>query len=95
LVEQRMTWPPGWRPVTAAEGEGLGRQLRSELATEHILYGRAFAVIARRDDADDVLLRLDDGEIAEMHMTWAKQASEKFPGVLLFLDFTDWQEAQF
>ncbi len=90
-----MTWPPGWRPVDEAEGEGLARQLRAELAPAHILRGRTFKVLGRRDDADDVLLRLDDGEIAEMHMTWAKQASHRFPGVLLYLDFTDWQEAQF
>ena len=90
-----MTWPPGWRPVDAEEGDGLARQLKAELAPAHILRGRAFEVLARRDDADDLLLRLDDGEIAEMHMTWARQASETFPGVLLFLDFTDWQEAQF
>lgn len=90
-----MTWPPGWRPVEGDEAQGLARRLRADLAPAHILVGRTFEVIARREDADDVLLRLDDGEIAEMHMTWAKQASEKFPGVLLFLDFTDWQEAQF
>lgn len=90
-----MTWPPGWRPVEAEEGEGLGRQLRSELSPSHILKGRTFDVIARRDDSDDVLLRLDDDEIAEMHLTWARQATPDFPGVLLFLDFTTWQEAQF
>ena len=90
-----MTWPPGWRAVEAGEAQGLAARLCADLAPAHILVDRAFEVIARREDADDVLLRLDDGEIAEMHMSWAKQASEKFPGVLLFLDFTDWQEAQF
>jgi hypothetical protein len=90
-----MTWPPGWRPVDEEEGEGLARQLRDELSPSHILRGRAFDVIARRDDSDDVLLRLDDDEIAEMHLTWARQATPDFPGVLLFLDFTTWQEAQF
>jgi hypothetical protein len=89
-----MTWPSGWRPAEKDEAERLARQLREELAPAHILYGRLFEVIARRDDSDDVLLRLDDDEIAEMHMTWAAQASETFPGVLLFLDFTDWQETQ-
>ncbi len=89
-----MSWPPGWRDVGADESAGLVAALRGELAPAHILHGRAFAVIARRDDADDVLLRLDDGEVAEMHMTWARQTTADFPGVLLYVDLDAWLEAQ-
>ncbi|MDX2233880.1 MAG: hypothetical protein NW200_05225 [Hyphomonadaceae bacterium] len=87
--------PPGWRAATADEAAGLARALRREMAPQHILHGRAFTVIARRDDADDVLLRLDDGEVAEMHLSWASQSTADFPGVILYLDFAHWQEAQF
>lgn len=87
-------WPPGWRDV-GDEHEGLVAAIREELAPGHILLGRHFTVIARREDQDDVLLLLDDGEVAEMHMTWTKQVTPDFPGAMLYLDLAHWQEAQF
>lgn len=89
-----MDWPEGWRAVAAGESDGLVAEIARELADGHILKGRAFTVIARRDDQDDVLLTLDDGEIAEMHLTWARETSPNFPGAMLYLDFATWREAQ-
>lgn len=90
-----MDWPPGWRDVGKGEGLGLQAQILRELSDGHILHGRAFKVIARRDDSDDVLIELDDGEVAEMHLTWARESNQAFPGALLYLDMTHWREAQF
>lgn len=87
-------WPEGWRDVSVMEREGLASEIARELAEGHILKRRAFTVIARRDDQDDVLLALDDGEIAEMHLSWARETSPNFPGAMLFVDFAAWREAQ-
>ncbi|MBL8551188.1 MAG: hypothetical protein JNJ73_14470 [Hyphomonadaceae bacterium] len=90
-----MDWPPGWREVSEGERLGLKAGIVRDLASGHILYGRAFNVIARRDDPDDVLIQADDGEVAEMHLTWAKTCRPGFPGALLYMDMKHWREAQF
>ena len=88
-------WPMGWRSIIDGERDALASQILSELTPDHILFSRQFTPIARRDDQDDVLLQLDDGEIAEMHLTWSKQVSPSFPGAILYVDVNAWREAQY
>jgi hypothetical protein len=96
-METDMTanWPEGWRSVEGAERDKLAAELTRGMAEAHILKGRSFTPIARRDDADDVLLQLDDGEVAEMNLAWAAQTNATFPGAILYVDVNDWREAQY
>jgi hypothetical protein len=87
-------WPPGWRDV-GDDHDAIVAVIREALAPGHILNGRRFTVLARREDQDDLLLLLDDGEVAEMHIAWAKQVTPDFPGAMLYPDLAHWQEAQF
>ncbi|HVY83586.1 MAG TPA: hypothetical protein VG943_00510 [Caulobacterales bacterium] len=88
-------WPAGWRDTESAEAGALAEDISNALSPTHILRGRAFRVLARRSDADDVLLQLDDGEVAEMHLSWASQVSASFPGAILYVDLDQWRAAQF
>ncbi|WP_395647346.1 hypothetical protein [Terricaulis sp.] len=88
-------WPIGWRSVEGDERATLAAKLTRDMADAHILKDRAFTPIARRDDADDVLLQLDDGEVAEMNLAWAAQTNATFPGAILYVDVNDWREAQY
>ncbi|MGE3303988.1 MAG: hypothetical protein AB7M12_12850 [Hyphomonadaceae bacterium] len=89
-------WPAGWLGVSEAESAALAVALSRALAPGHILHARRFTPIARREDQEDVLLLMDDGEVAEMHMSWAgAPATPEFPGALLFIDLDQWRKAQF
>lgn len=81
--------------MEGAERETLAAELARGMADAHILKDRAFTPIARRDDADDVLLQLDDGEVAEMNLAWAGQTNATFLGAILYVDVNDWREAQY
>ncbi len=79
-----MEWLEPWYPVTdAAVCEGLAAQLAIELGKKHVLFGARATLLARRDDTDDALFLLEDGRVAEVHMTWRKSA-EPVPLVVLF-----------
>lgn len=88
-------WPPGWRDVVGAERDRLTAEIQRDLAPAHTLTGRAFTLVARRVDQDDVLLRLDDARVAEMHLTWAKKGDATFPGALMYETLDHWRTAQF
>lgn len=47
------------------------RELRREIGPGHVLHGRAWDIIGLGVPArDDALLRLDDGAVALVHLTW-------------------------
>jgi hypothetical protein len=67
-VEWRIPWHP---IVNADEQRGLLAELRRELPQAHPLYGSNVTSIARRQDCDDVLFRIDDGRVAIVHLTFS------------------------
>ncbi|MFO1183592.1 MAG: hypothetical protein U1E56_02240 [Bauldia sp.] len=81
--EPTIRWPPQWRAVAdAREREGLEAELQRELAPPHWLYGRTATVIGRSLASDDIVIALDDGGYAVVHLTWAGRetlAPETFP----------------
>ncbi|MEH3123498.1 MAG: hypothetical protein PGN16_16265 [Sphingomonas phyllosphaerae] len=48
------------------------RQLVREVCPRHILKGLSGELVARRFDRDEALLKLSDGRLAEVHLTWAR-----------------------
>lgn len=89
-------WPAGWRAVAdPAEQDALLAQLSAELSAGHVLHGKALGVIARRDDSDDVVVSLDNGRFAEVHLTWSPQPdlAQAFPGVTIFASLAEWKAA--
>ena len=81
-------WPAPWRGIDdESERTALAAALWRELPAAHDLAGHGAIAVARRDDSDDVLFELDDGRIAEVHLTWAMGDA---PAVLMFPDTGAW-----
>lgn len=53
--------------------------LERELSPAHVLRDRVVAALARRDDCDDVVVRLDDGRLCVVHLTWSVETNPRFP----------------
>lgn len=87
------TWLAPWSPVDdTAQCGALERQLSAEIAPGHVLTGHAVRLIARRDDTDDALFQLDDGRVAEVHMTWrrSRETDPRWPAAAIFTSLEQW-----
>lgn len=75
----------------------LTEELIREVREGHVLSGKSASVIARRDDRDDVLTKLDndDHQYAEVHLTWSKNppTDSRWPKTALFRSFEEWKDA--
>lgn len=73
------------------EARGLERELAREMPRGHILLGRGVRAIARCGASDDVLYRLDDGTLAQVHLTWNVERNPLWPGTSIYPDLAVWQ----
>jgi len=83
-----------WEVITDAHPcRGLEDELRKEVGPRHELWNRAAKPIARR--VDDVAFLLEDGRIAEVHLTWKgmTEADPRWPATRFFLNVEDWHKA--
>jgi hypothetical protein len=67
-------------------------ELKKELGAGHPLAGLPLSVIARREDQDDVLVSLDRGEVAEVHLTWSgkMETDPRWPRAVIFESMEQW-----
>lgn len=72
----------------------LEKQLRKELHKSHYLnkFSNCVKAIAKRYDNDDVIFEIREFGYALVHLTWAKQDSNKFPIYKLLPTEIDVQE---
>jgi hypothetical protein len=83
-----------WRQVIdERERLLLEEELRKEIGDRHPLLGLEIKVLARRDDRDDVLASLEDGRVAEVHLTWSgkKEAHPNWPRTVIFESMDKWR----
>lgn len=94
-LESTPSWPDAWRPITSEDGAQLMAELRRELHASHLLSNKQFHIIARRADSDDVLLRLGDDSIAEVHLTWHGKTENDptWPHTTLFANLDEWLQS--
>jgi hypothetical protein len=72
-------WPETWyEPTDPRVLKNLVAQLRTEVGIGHTLKGINVRLIALRGASDDALFQLDDGRVAEVHLTW-RQSAETDP----------------
>jgi hypothetical protein len=66
---------------------------KKEIGDRHPLLGLEIKVLARRDDRDDVLVSLEDGRAAEVHLTWSgkKEAHPNWPRTVIFESMGKWR----
>ncbi|MGC2782013.1 MAG: hypothetical protein WA418_40915 [Bradyrhizobium sp.] len=80
--------------AAADERAALQAELRAELRAEHPLFGLSALAIARRDDQDDVVFALDDGRVAEVHLTWrcSQETDPRWPQTTIYPSLIHWRE---
>lgn len=78
--------------VAVDESGPFETQLRREHGPGHRLEGLVVRAIARRLDTDDVLFRIEDGRVAEVHLTWrqTRETDAVWPHSRIFASFGEW-----
>ncbi|TRW95232.1 hypothetical protein FNJ84_16960 [Paracoccus sp. M683] len=74
-----------------SERESLTKELKRELSPAHILHGVDLVAIGRKARRDDVLFRLHDGRVAQVHLTWRPETDPIWPFTVIYADFEDWK----
>ena len=90
-----LEWLEPWSPI---DDEKRHRELEAELAREigvdHVLHGIPATAIGQRADQDDVLFLLEDGRVAEVHLTWrgSTEIDEIWPRTMIYASREVWAE---
>jgi hypothetical protein len=88
-----MEWLEPWSGIQDPKVCGrLEAELRRELIPTHVLFGLHVTALAQRVDQDDVLFALEDGRVADVHLTWARhpETDPRWPGTELFPSLVAW-----
>jgi hypothetical protein len=83
-----------WSPVAPGpQAETLLRELRLEVGPGHPLFGRLDGAEIVMQDLDDILVRLADGDVAEVHLTWVGQRERdgRWPSTAIHASLAAWQ----
>jgi hypothetical protein len=89
-------WFKPWYPVNddSKDSEKMEAELRKELPEKHVLWGEKTKLIARAQDADDCLFLLEDGRVAEVHLTWSgkREPDAKWPQAVIHKNLEHWSK---
>ena len=97
-----MIWLEPWSPVLEEHFpkrqefiefcEGWEKQLMTEVGPKHPLFGHQAKLIARLYETDDALFQLDDGRVADVHLTWSKgpEPDPRWPVTAIWPSLDDW-----
>jgi hypothetical protein len=75
--------------------QGIQMELNRELSPAHPLWGTDPRVFGRHQGNDDVLVALDDGRFAIVHLVWhgkVDQQPEKFPWTVISENVLEFQK---
>lgn len=85
-------WLIPWIPVEdPRDAVAWARELKRECPVGHLLYGREASFLGRRQDRDDFLVALPNGEIAMVHLTWQPEKDPRWPASRLFESVAIWR----
>ncbi|MGJ5181148.1 hypothetical protein ACQR16_30085 [Bradyrhizobium oligotrophicum] len=73
----------------------LEAELARELSPRHVLAGLSVHIIAKRDDCDRVLGALNDGRVAQIHLTWTgrREHGPRWPETTVYNSMDEWRIA--
>ena len=75
---------PPWTPVSDEEQKvSLRKELEGEVPKGHVLHKQKVEAVAKRDDDDDVLFKLDEDRYAIVHLTYNKETDPQWPHTTL------------
>lgn len=88
-------WPKGWVPIVAEEHRrAFENELASEVGGGHVLHGLVVMAIARADGRDDFLFSLQDGRVADVHLTFANRPERPpWPNTAVHISIDAWRAA--
>ena len=90
-----LDWKQPWYLLEDAEHElGVQRELTLEVGPKHPLWGKSPFAFGRRMDNDDIVVELNDGRFAIVHLVWhghIDQIPEVFPFTTFFEDLASLQ----
>jgi len=92
-----VAWPDGWYPESAKKvPHAWEQELQLEVSPKHILWQQQVRLVARRHDRDEALFELDDGRVAEVHLTWrqAEEPDGKWPWTVVFSNLDQWHASK-
>lgn len=96
MTAPEIDWKTPWRAIQFdAEILGVQRQLEREITIEHPLFGKGATAIGRRIDNDGILVVLDDGSYANVHLVWGTNESfpDKYPSWFAYGTLQDFLNA--
>lgn len=80
-----------WHAVTTEQAEEMLRESREEIAPGHELHGVSIVPIGFSQQADDILVALDDGRVALVHLTWGRRPEPPpWPRTRIFATLDAW-----
>jgi hypothetical protein len=85
--------PEGWyEPDEELHRQEMVEELQEEVGEGHVLKGLNVRLVARYRGTDDALFALDDGRIAQVHLTWSDEmeTDPRFPATRVFPSFEAW-----
>ena len=82
--ELNVSWPKSWWSLENEEElrKGIQEELNAEIGPKHPLWGFKPVVFAKCNSSDDILVYLNDGRFALVHLVWhghIDQQPDKFP----------------
>ncbi|WP_199912809.1 hypothetical protein [Aquimarina aquimarini] len=83
---------PYWGAIEMEEKsiQKLMDELELELPDDHLLLNENSELIARKTNNDDIVLELEDGRIAVVHLTWkSKKETNEYPITRIYRDKVD------
>ena len=88
--------PKLWRAATVDDRRVLENQFQVEVGHGHPLKGAHVRLLARRIDQDDALFSVDDGRLAEVHLTWRRkeETDAAWPRTKIFANLDEWLATQ-
>lgn len=91
-MQNEVPWDGDWYGIeSASEREWAESELKSELCREHLLFGLQASAIARRWRRDDLLFRLSDGRIAQVHLTRRQESDPRWPDTEIYETIEAWR----
>jgi hypothetical protein len=77
--------PPGWHAIASSdEQNSFGEELKREVCKDHLLFDMQGKAVARRQNRDDFIFRMDNGRWAWVHLTWKIETRVEWPSSELF-----------
>ncbi len=87
-MDSSIEWPAEWAPVSHRAAASLLAAWEAQAAQWPDIH--VTEILRRSEAADDVLLLLATGKVAEVHLAWHGDAGPSFPELHVFESVSDW-----